>query len=373
LEGLMEDINKIFDDRDKEILESTGIDIKRETRTGTFIQSDHSVVSCNIRQDGIEILPTKEALKKYDWLKDLKFKSFKGNVDDFLKQADDKVSNGYFIYAKKGVKTKYPVQACLYISNDNVEQYVHNFIIAEEGAELNIISGCATSHKVSSALHVGISEFFVKKNAKISFTMIHKWGDNVTVTPKSAAIVEDNGVFISNYISFDKVKFLKMYPTVYLNGKNSIGRFNSIVFGPEGSHIDLGSRCVLNGEGSKAEIVSRTVSAGGDIIARGHLVGAAKGIKAHLECNGLLLKDKGLIHAVPELEAHLNDVDMSHEAAVGKIAEEEIEYLMSRGLTEEEATSAIVRGFLNVKIEGLPERLEKQIEFSLNELNDKFF
>jgi hypothetical protein len=98
----MEDINKIFDDRDKEILESTGIDIKRETRTGTFIQSDHSVVSCNIRQDGIEILPTKEALKKYDWLKDLKFKSFKGNVDDFLKQADDKVSNGYFIYATSG-------------------------------------------------------------------------------------------------------------------------------------------------------------------------------------------------------------------------------------------------------------------------------
>ena len=85
------------------------------------------------------------------------------------------------------------------------------------------------------------------------------------------------------------------------------------------------------------------------------------------------MKDKGLIHAVPELEAHLNDVDMSHEAAVGKIAEEEIEYLMSWGLTEEEATSAIVRGFLNVKIEGLPERLEKQIEFSLNELNDKFF
>ncbi len=369
----MEDINKIFDDKDKEILESTGIDIKKETRAGTFIQSDHSVVSCNIRQDGIEILPTKEALKKYDWLKDLRFKSFGGKVDDFLKQAEDKVSNGYFIYAKKGAKTKYPVQACLYISNDNVEQYVHNFIVADEGADLHIISGCATSHKVSSALHVGISEFFVRKNAKISFTMIHKWGENVTVTPKSAALVEDGGVFISNYISFEKVKFLKMYPTVYLNGKNSIGRFNSIVFAPADSHIDLGSRCVLNGEGAKAEIVSRTVSAGGDIIARGHLVGAAKNIKAHLECNGLLLKDRGLIHAVPELEAHINDVDMSHEAAVGKIAEEEIEYLMARGLTEEEATSAIVRGFLNVKIEGLPERLEKQIETSLNELSDKFF
>ena len=168
----MNDINNIFDDKDKEILESTGIDIKRETRSGTFIQNNHSVVSCNIRQDGIEILPTKEALKKYSWLKDLMFKSFNNNVDDFLKNAEKKVSNGYFIYAKKGAKTKYPVQACLYISNDNVEQYVHNFIVAEEGADLHIISGCATPHKVSSALHVGISEFFVGKNAKISFTMI---------------------------------------------------------------------------------------------------------------------------------------------------------------------------------------------------------
>ena len=369
----MKDINKIFDDKDKEILENTGIDIKRETRAGTFIQSDHSVVSCNVRQDGIEILPIKEAFKKYEWLKDYKFKAFGDKTDDFLKDAESKVSNGYFIYAKKGAKTKFPVQACLYISNDNVQQFVHNIIFAEEGADLHIISGCATSHRVSSALHVGISEFFVKKNAKISFTMIHKWGENVEVTPKSAAIVEENGVFISNYISFDKVKFLKMYPTAYLNGKNSVGRFSSIVFAPEDSHIDLGSRCVLNGESSKAELVSRTVSAGGTIIARGHLVGNAKNIKAHLECNGLILKDKGIIHAIPELEAHLNDVDMSHEAAVGKIAEEEIEYLMARGLTEEEATSAIVRGFLNVKIEGLPERLENHIETSLNELSDKFF
>jgi len=369
----LKDLNKIFDDKDKEILENTGIDIKRETRAGTFIQSDHSVVACDVRQDGIEILPINDAYKKYPWLNEYKFKSFGSNIDDFLKDSENKVSNGYFIYAKKGAKTKFPVQSCLYISSDNVEQFVHNIIIADEGADLQIISGCSTSHRVNSALHVGISEFFVKKNAKLSFTMIHKWGENVTVTPRSSAVVEDNGVFISNYISFDQVKFLKMYPAVYLNGENSVGRFSSIVFAPEKSYIDLGSKCVLNGKSSKAEIVSRTVSAGGTIIARGHLVGNAKDIKAHLECNGLLLKNKGIIHAIPELEAHLNDVDMSHEAAVGKIAEEEIEYLMARGLTEEEATSAIVRGFLNIKIEGLPDRLEKQIETSLNELSDKFF
>ena len=180
----MNKIDQILDDKDKEILESTGIDVKRETRSGTFILTDHSVVSCNVRQEGIEILPTKEALKTYPWLNDYLFKSF-GKKDEFLENAEKKVVNGYFIYAKKDAKTKYPVQACLYIKSDELDQYVHNIIIAEEGANLQIISGCATSHNVSAALHVGISEFFVKKNAQISFTMIHKWGDDVTVTPKS--------------------------------------------------------------------------------------------------------------------------------------------------------------------------------------------
>ncbi len=368
----MENFDNIFDDKDKEILENTGFDLSKGTRSGTFVQSDHSVVTCNVKQEGVEILPIKDAFQKYSWLKDYKFKSF-GNVDEILNDAENKVSNGYFIYAKKGVKSQLPVQSCLYISSEGTSQYVHNIVMAEEGAELQIISGCATSHRVSNALHFGISEFFVKKDAKISFTMIHKWGENIIVTPKSSAIVEENGIFISNYISFDKVKYLKAYPTAYLNGKNSIGRFNSIVFAPDGSDIDLGSKCVLSGEGAKAELISRTVSAGGKIIARGSLVGKAKNIKAHLECNGLILKDRGLIHAIPELEAHLSDVEMSHEAAVGKVAAEEIEYLMSRGLSEEEATSAIVRGFLNVKIEGLPERLEKQIENSLNNLSNKFF
>ena len=366
-------LSKVMDEKEKETLETIGIDIKRDTRAGSFIQTDHSVVQCNVKQDGIEILPMKEALEKYDWLKDYWWKAISVDTDKFTAEAELHFDNGYFIRAKKGVKTRFPLQTCLYISTDNLVQHVHNIIIAEEDSQLDIISGCATSHKVNSALHVGISEFFVKKNAKITFTMIHRWGDNIAVRPRSGTIVDDNGVFISNYISFDKAKSLQMNPITYLNGRGATAIFSSIVFAPEGSNIDLGSRIILNGEKSKAEIISRTVSNGGNVIARGQLVGKAKDIKAHLECNGLMLKDKGYINAIPILEAHHSEVNMSHEAAVGKIAQEEIEYLMARGLTEEEATSIIVRGFLNVKIEGLPERLEKQIENSLNELQDKFF
>jgi len=366
-------LSKVLDDKDKENLETIGIDIKRDTRAGSFIQTDLSVVQCSVKQEGVEILPMTEALKKYDWLKDYWWKAVSVDTDRYTAEAELHFDNGYFIRVKKGVKTKFPLQTCLYISTDQLVQHVHNIIIAEEDSQLDIISGCATSHRVNSALHVGISEFFVKKGAKLTFTMIHRWGENIAVRPRSGTIVEDDGVFISNYISFEKTKSLQMNPITYLNGRNSTAIFSSIVFAPEGSNIDLGSRIILNGEGSRAEIISRTVSNGGNVIARGLLVGNAPEIKAHLECNGLMLKDKGYINAIPILEAHHNNVDMSHEAAVGKIAQDEIEYLMARGLTEEEATSIIVRGFLNVKIEGLPERLEKQIEQALNELQDKFF
>jgi len=192
--------------------------------------------------------------------------------------------------------------------------------------------------------------------------MIHNWNENIVVRPRSVIVVEDGGIFISNYVCMKKTKSLQMYPTVHLNGKNSLARLNSILVAPIGSEIDVGSRVILNKEGARAEIISRAITTGGKIIARGHLAGNAPNIKAHLECRGLILSDKGIVHAIPELEGHAKDVDMSHEAAVGKIAEEEIEYLMARGLAEDEATSTIVRGFLNVDIEGLPQQLKNEID-----------
>ena len=126
--------------------------------------------------------------------------------------------------------------------------------------------------------------------------------------------------------------------------------------------MDVGSRVFLRAMGSRAEIVARAITRGGDIVTRGHLIGEVPGIKAHLECRGLILSEKGSIHAIPELEGKVNNVDMSHEAAVGKIAEEEIQYLMARGLSSEEAMSAIIRGFLDVEIKGLPEHLKMEIK-----------
>jgi Fe-S cluster assembly scaffold protein SufB len=128
-----------------------------------------------------------------------------------------------------------------------------------------------------------------------------------------------------------------------------------------GASLDVGSRALLNAKGAKTEIISRAITTGGKIIARGYIEGNAPEVKGHLECRGLILEDGGIIHAIPELKGTLAGIDLSHEAAVGKIAEEEVEYLMARGLTRTEATATIVRGFIRVDIEGLPPLLSAEL------------
>jgi Fe-S cluster assembly scaffold protein SufB len=341
---------------------SVGITTDKTCRAGSFFQLDHSVVFASSYQEGLEIMDIAAAMKRYDWLSQYRWKALKKDADKYTSQAEKKQHHGYFLRALPGTKVALPLQACLYMEQDRLAQNVHNIIIAEEGSELNIITGCATGRQVRQGLHIGISEFYVKKNARISFTMIHNWAEDVAVRPRSATIVEENGVFLSNYICMKPGKTLQMYPTAYCAGKNATVRYYTVLLADKGSTIDVGSRVFLSSEGSKAEVVTRAISEGGDIVARGHLIGEVPHIKAHLECRGLILSEEGKIHAIPELEGKVSDIDMSHEAAVGKIAADEIQYLMSRGLSSEEATAAIVRGFLDIKIKGLPEHLEGEIK-----------
>lgn len=359
-----EKINKLVElsDEAKGKAISVGMNTEEACRSGTFFQVNHSVILSSTYQSGLEVMSTSEALQKYDWLSSYWWKAVAVDADQYTAQAELKQNHGYFLRTLPGAKVEYPLQACLYMNEEGLAQNVHNIIIAEEGSELHIITGCATAPMMKAGLHVGISEFYVKKNAQITFTMIHNWADEMFVRPRSAAIVEDNGIFLSNYVCMKPVKSLQMYPTAYCTGENSIVRFNTILFAHEGSNMDVGTRVFLRTKGSRAEVVARAISSGGDIIARGHLIGEVPGIKAHLECRGLILSEKGMIHAIPELEGKINNIDMSHEAAVGKIAEEEIQYLMARGLSSEEATAAIVRGFLDVEIKGLPQGLEREMK-----------
>jgi len=347
---------------EKDRLIAVGIDTKEAQRSGSFVQRDNTVSHRHAIQEGVEVMGTAEALKKYDWLRDYWWKAVAVDADKYTAHVELHQNDGYFIRVMPGVKTTFPLQACLYLQEEQVAQNVHNIIIAEEGSELHMITGCTTGPKVKEGIHLGVSEFYIKKGAKISFTMIHGWDENVAVRPRTGVIIEEDGVYLSNYILLRRAKSLQMYPNAYLIGKNATARFNSVIAVPEGSHVDGGARTYLRAPGTRAEIISRTISTGGTVISRGHMIGEVPGVKAHMECNGLILTETGIVSAVPEIEGRVSDIEMSHEAAVGKIAKEEIEYLMARGLSEDEAKSTIIRGFLDVEIMGLPPLLEKQIK-----------
>jgi Fe-S cluster assembly scaffold protein SufB len=353
---------------DQRRLIMAGMDVTQKERGGTYFQKDTEVIHCHSQQEGIEVIPIKKALEKYDWMEEYYWKLVAVDADKYTAAAELGLHDGYVIRALPGSKSIYPVQACLYLDKDGLQQNVHNLIIAEEGSELHIITGCSSSPHMKRGIHVGISEFFIKKDAKLSFTMIHNWAEDMVVRPRSVARVEEGGLFMNNYICMKPVRSLQMYPTSHLVGKDAIARFYSIIVGSPGSEYDIGGRIFLKKTGNRAEIIARMISNGAKIINRGHLIGEVPDIKAHLECRGLLLNG-GLIHAIPELEGHVDGVEMSHEAAVGKIAQEEINYLMSRGLSQDEATSTIVRGFLSVDIPGLPPQLKAEIDKAIEESN----
>ncbi|WP_292460672.1 SufD family Fe-S cluster assembly protein [Methanothermococcus sp.] len=358
--GISVDSLMELDEGYKSKLESIGIDIEEKTSAGSYLQINNKAVYSKT-DSKIEMMPISEALKKY-------------NLDDYLwnlveikdkytARAALELTEGFFIRVPKGVKETIPLQTCLLIGEESSSQNVHNIIIVEEGAELNVITGCATSPHVKSGLHIGVSEFYVKKDAKLTYTMIHDWGENTHVRPRTGVYIEENGVFISNYVVMTEVKSIQSYPTAYCVGDNSKVTFQTVAYGKGNSKMDLGSRVVLSGKNSSADMISRTIVVdNAEIIARGHLVGESENVKGHLECRGLILSDNAHLHAVPELEAKRTNLDLTHEAAVGKIAENQLMYLMSRGLTEDEAVSLIIKGFLNVDVSGLPPKLAKSVE-----------
>lgn len=365
VESLEELPNKYKQDLLKVGVEPTGAE-----RSGSFMQIDQSGVCTSCNSESIELLNMKIALDKYDWLPDYMWKAVAIDADKYTAETALRESNGYFIRALPGSREVFPIQACMFIGDKNVAQTAHNIIIAEENAELHIITGCTTGSDVQSAMHIGVSEFYLKPGAKITFTMVHNWAEQVEVRPRTGVILEEDSTYISNYILTSPVKSIQTYPTCYCQGENSRAVFQSILGGLKDSVLDTGSRTILTGKNSSTEMVTRAVSKDqSQVYTRGDLVGRSPEVKGHLECMGLVLSDESSIYSVPELEGSATNLELSHEAAVGKIAEEEVQYLMSRGLTEDEAASMIVRGFLSMDITGLPRELaaetKRMIDMSL--------
>ena len=347
--------------QDRERLVLAGIDVNDRSVSGAFMQLNHAGVHCETKHEGLDLMDIRTALKKFDGLPQYFWKLLDPDKDEFTRLTREHCNGGYFVRARKGAKITQPVQSCMFIKGHGAGQSIHNIVIVEEGAEMHILGGCATAHDANDTAHLGITEYYVEKGGKLTFTMIHNWGTSTTVRPRSAGIVEAGGEFQNNYILLKPVADLQMYPAMKLQGQGAVARFNSVIVAPTGSYVDCGNRIELNAPDTRGEVISRTLTTGGTIINRGFIGASAAPARGHLECKGLILGG-GRIHAIPELDSNQDGVELSHEAAVGKIAQEEIEYLMARGLDEDKAASTIVRGFLNVDIMGLPLPLKKAMD-----------
>jgi len=352
------DLNTKVPQEDIDTVASSGMDLSEKTRSASFLQQDYSINFFRSLSDAVDICDTDEAMQRYPEVRDYFGKNFRL----LNRQFPQDTRGGYFVRVKKGKTVELPIQACLLLKAQGFQQKVHNIIILEEGAKAYLITGCSASESAKEGLHVGISEFFLAKNAYLNFTMIHSWRHDVTVKPMGIADVGEGATFISNYICLKPVKEIVMYPTAVLSGDYSRASFNSLILSYPGSLEDVGSRVIMRGSQTQAEILSRAVSLGGKVVARGHIKAENQNVKGHLECRGLILSEKGTIYAIPEMETDFREVDLSHEAAIGKISKDEIEYLCSRGLSANEAQSVIVRGFMDAEVLGLPPLLKKEID-----------
>ena len=345
----------------KRTSEAVGVVEDEATRSGTYFQMDTTALIRKAQVEGLEVMSLEDAFERIN-LEPYYWKAVPVDKDGFTSAVELYGKGGYVIVAKKGANIELPVQACLFMRTSDLLQAPHNIIIAEEGASLNIITGC-TAMPEKAGIHVGISEFHIKKGAKVTFTMIHSWTHEIHVRPRTGVMVEEGGTFISHYVNLNPLSSLQMYPIVRLNGPGAKTSISSLIVGFGKSKMDVGSEIVFNAPGTKGEIISKSVSTQESVIyARGRLTANTDDVRGHLECRGLIMDSRSKVYAIPELLGNAMNVELTHEASVGKLSADQIYYLMSKGFSNDEATSILVRGFMETKIEGIPPSLESMIE-----------
>ncbi len=266
---------------------------------------------------------------------------------------------GYLILLSEGSQGS--IQTCFLTSKSGFEQSVRNVIIAEDGSNLEIFTGCLSNIHVKGNVHNAITDIFVGRDAKLTFNMIHSWGETSKVFPKTRVHVDKGGVFISNYVVWEKVKEIRSNPQAFVKeGGKAV--MQSLVYSHPDSKLDIGGKIFLQGANSGGEILSSVVSGGGEYKTVTEIVGEGDESRGHIECNAVLLEEAGKVETVPLLKAQNSSVQLSHEASIGRISKEEIQYLQTKGLTEDQARELIVKGFVNDSVKKMPESVQEKIE-----------
>ncbi|QOJ78696.1 SufD family Fe-S cluster assembly protein [Infirmifilum lucidum] len=316
------------------------------------------------RSIGVIVEPLNRALKENKLAQELSWRLIDPRTDKYTAHTYLYGSEaGYFVYVPPGVKVPWPVYTCLSLFTGYEEvQHAHNVVYVDEGAEVVVTTGCLVPHGTRGGLHIGVSEFYVASGAKLVFTMLHSWGEGTHVRPRTVVRVEEGGQYISYYAIYSPVASIQTEPKVYL-ARGAHAKMVSVIAGTGNGVYDIGGVAVLEDRGSSAELISRVLaSRGAKVYSRGNIEARTGGTKGHIECLGLLMDNSSNINAIPTLSSSAQEVELTHEAAIGMIAGEKIEYLMSKGFSEEEARALLIRGFLSAEVSGIPESVRVEIE-----------
>ena len=346
----------------KNTFDKLGIpEAEKKFLAGVGAQYESEVVYHNLREDlakqGVLFLDTDSALKEHPEI----FKKYFGKIippeDNKFSALNSAVwSGGSFIYIPPGVKVDMPLQAYFRINAENIGQFERTLIIADEGSEVHYIEGCTAPVYSSESLHSAVVELVAHKDAKLRYTTIQNWSNDVynLVTKRAYAYEGATVEWIDGNIGS---KLTMKYPGIYLMGRKAYGETLSIAFAGKNQHQDTGAKMVHLAPDTTSKITSKSVSrANGRSTYRG-LLRVRKGatnVKSTVRCDALLLDDTSKTDTYPYMEINQEDATVTHEATVGKIGDEQIFYLMSRGFSEEEALSLIVNGFMEPFTKELP-------------------
>jgi len=346
----------------KNTFDKLGIpEAEKKFLAGVGAQYESEVVYHSLREDlakqGVLFLDTDAALHEHPEL----FKKYFGKIippeDNKFAALNSAVwSGGSFIYVPPGVKVDMPLQAYFRINAENIGQFERTLIIVDEGAEVHYIEGCTAPVYSSESLHSAVVELVAHKDAKLRYTTIQNWSADVynLVTKRAYAYEGATVEWIDGNIGS---KLTMKYPGVYLMGERAYGETLSIAFAGKGQHQDTGAKMVHLAPNTTSKVTSKSVSRqDGRSTYRGMLNVAkgATGVKSTVRCDALLLDDTSKTDTYPYMEINQEDATITHEATVGKIGDEQIFYLMSRGFSEEDALSLIVNGFMEPFTKELP-------------------
>ncbi|OGC56259.1 Fe-S cluster assembly protein SufB [candidate division WWE3 bacterium RIFCSPLOWO2_12_FULL_36_10] len=354
----------------KETFEKLGIpQAERQHLAGVKAQFDSEVIYGSLlkelEDEGIIFLGTDEALKKYPEIFEEYFGKLVPPSDNKFSALNSAVwSGGSFVYIPKGAHVKRPLQAYFRINAQNMGQFERTLIIADEGSYASYVEGCSAPIYSADSLHSAVVEVFVKKGARFKYTTIQNWSNDVYNLVTKRAKVEEDGVmeWVDGNLGS---RLTQKYPSCYLVGERAHGEVLSIAYGGKGQHQDAGGKIFHISPNTTSSIISKSVSAfGGRTSYRGliYVSPSAKNAKSRVECDALILDAESRSDTFPTMKIDESSANIEHEATVSKIGEEKLFYLMSRGLTETEAMSLIVSGFIEPIVKELP--LEYAVELN---------